>query len=492
MAREAGSTKRPLAGLAVFYPAHGAAADECSLELLYVSPDDVLPEHVTDAHGTSTGKAGDKAASASAGAGAGGPASSLAGAGQVTDKGSADIGWDFTPVHAKLDEIKARGNHAIVRLSDLRPGSSPDDAAFQLRWPQHMKRGATGGGRIETETVPAEAGYPGGEYARWDAAAYRARGKEHNAYEWYLHQFIIAAARELNAVPTVAFVQGFIGHWSEGHVWGVSPETIVRRVWPNAWQYKDLLACCRDSFTKVRWSIGIAAGEDAKWLGEHGEHVPRVRDDMLATMRLQDMGTFEDALFDVREETQRHNAALLRTLGPMRWHWAPRGGEMSWTPGTVDAVAASPDAARRAIRDKHVTFCLAGQLFADGARIDVDARRRVADALGYRFVVHAAAGAGGSDSAAATTVVTVVNDGCAPVVYPTRVYIGSVTTADHHDLTSLKGNGDSIELVLPVPFDPSKRVGGVELRCDRALPGQSLPFEVLDLAGRRRGRLGCC
>ena len=433
---------RPMCGLMRHYAGDSIAdgpppeGDDCSLEFFYITPRDVWPD---------------------------------------------EDSFDFSVLYRRLEAVASRGRQAVVRLSACTDYVDPSCWLQLPDWMLKRLRKAKG-----TETFTGKKFKA--EYALWGP------GKVGQDYEWWFHKFIRHAALRLDRDPRVAFVQGFVGHWAEGHLScgldeekkekGPGPAKVgdtgntKTSYFPNACQYKDLLDTVARAFTQVRWMIGISAGDS------------NYRRDCMSTRAVLPLqvGTFEDTFMDVNKKTVEWNNALLNNLGSDRWRTAPRGGEISHSGESQTAALCDVARDQALVRERHMTFALAHPRMWAGGGDGKDSAKRaaVSSSFGYRFRVGLRSCPPNEHDGSVTVYVAVENCGVAPIYYPTFVWVGGDDAGGddfvklvEFDLQLLQpGHWRTLRCVLPRGVVAVGSPAVVLLRCRRCLRAQGcLPFE---------------
>jgi hypothetical protein len=325
--------------------------------------------------------------------------------------------WDFVNVLEKLRRVQSRGHKSVVRLS-----YQPIEGELAL--PEYLLAD-----EYSEETSEGPVG-------PWELGTWRYASWRNSHFVRFMHEFVRQCALVLDGHDGVAYVQGFVGHWSEGHAWhadGGSSEPIHRGLFPTPAQYRNFLEFAEKSFRRVRVMVGLSTGDPEFWGGDLKQCPVR---------RHAYFGTFEDTFLATDAATAKHNERLLRKLGNDRWHLAPRGGEVSFH--ERNRAVQDGDWIREHVRDRHMTFCLAAE-----SLFQAEHAPRTSASFGFDFsITH--------DRAAESLRVT--NTGVAPICYPAYVFVGGVQAGE--DLQTLLPNQD-----LTIPLGG---LGGeVHVRCVR-------------------------
>ncbi len=370
--------------------------------------------------------------------------------------------WDFKKLQSKLQAIKQRGRQAIVRINfgasceALAGGDDHNPEPLSLpAWLQKHEEW------VEYERVyenNRKVLYPG-----WDC---------NSCYPWFCNELLRAVGGELDGDKRVAYLQGFVGHWAEGHVYngktqGFEDDVRSGKIFPSKSQYQALLENASKAFDTLRWSVGISLG--------HELYSP-------SNFRsLGNFGVFNDTWLDENSGTESWNESLTRALGEGRWELAPRGGEISWA-GKSRENGLKLILEGTVLRKDHMTYMFGFDQDRYCYGHSPEDLARASEKFGYNFEVSWKCATSGTD-------LFLRNNGVAPIYYPTFVSVGGnlvVKDGRRVDLSALLPNQSLfifceyslLNTELPV------------LVCDRCVDGQTIPYEIIKYPTSSRKRQG--
>lgn len=339
--------------------------------------------------------------------------------------------YDWNKVESVLNEIKNRGNQAILRWYYVYPGNT--DTAV----PDYIKK-------LDdyNETIAKSEGN-NTAFPDWS----------HSTLQQATLEFYSAFSGQYDNDPRIAYLQVGFGLWGEYHIYDPGEELGVN--FPSLSYQSIFLKHMTDTFTTLHWSISIDAGDTS--------NTPIANNEQLL---LYKFGNFDDSF--MHESHDGYNKSMWSTFDyQTRYQHSPHGGELSYYSNYDQANVLNKEGIygrsyETLSKQFYITYMIGNDQpsYQDNERI-----KEAGMANGYQFEIVS------FESSANQSKVTVTNNGVAPIYYDAYITINGIR-ANKSLITLLPGEQKQY-LVEAGGNSPL-----LTIESDRLVDGQQIQFDA--------------
>lgn len=337
--------------------------------------------------------------------------------------------YDFTKIHAVLDDVASRGHQAVLRFYFVYVGKQTTVPEFIRRQPGYQETV----GLSEKKTT---------HFCDWS----------HAGLQEFTLDFYSRFAKQYDNDSRIAFLQTGFGLWAEYHIYE-GPRTLGKTFPSKAFQTR-FLKHLDQQFTNLPWSISIDAADY--------DYSPLEDNQDLMSLKF---GVFDDSF--LCKPHPKENAVNWKTLGTDRWKIAPGGGEFSYYNKRDQKNALSDTGPNgvpfaKAARQFHISYMIGNDQPKYRSQPDLKAASMQ---TGYRFRVTSAS----LDKDILTLEVT--NEGVAPIYRDAWFAAGQTRAAE-----SLRGllPGETLKCCITGVTDAD--LEKITIQSDAILATQTIQF----------------